>query len=104
MIVIDNNRRLQDNVQQKLKWPHQRLSPQPDTLGCHAIQMNNYFLFSTQMSSEYVPLLNHSNYEIMNEYPFTIHCISDGYEPTESTSNTGRYQRVNLYGKSYLKH
>lgn len=59
---------------------------------------------SVEKSAEYVPLLNYENdYEILNEYPFTIRRKNDKYELTEGIWSKS-YPRVCLNGKSYLKH
>ena len=50
----------------------------------------------------YIDLLDHSDYEILNEYPFTIRRKDNHYEVSESLR--GGYPRVNLNGKSYNKH
>ena len=54
-------------------------------------------------SSTFVPLIDHDDYEILNEYPFTIRRIKDKYEISESKNDKG-YIQVNLNGKPYLKH
>ena len=51
----------------------------------------------------FVELLEHSEYEIMTEYPFTIRRKSDGFKPTETVDTAG-YIRVKLNGKQYKKH
>ena len=54
--------------------------------------------------SEFIPLLNFENdYEILNEYPFTIRRRRDGYVISESL-NSGGYPQVKLNGDSYYKH
>ena len=56
------------------------------------------------MTVKYVPLLGfEDDYEIMNEYPFTIRRKSDKYELTEGDNGHG-YIRVSLNGKSFIKH
>ena len=55
------------------------------------------------MTSEFVPLLNHDDYEILNEYPFTIRRKKDKYEISESLQSSG-YVRVKLNQKDYYKH
>ena len=58
----------------------------------------------TEQAGEFVDLLNFENdYEILNEYPFTIRKKSNHYEIKEGLMNNG-YIRVYLNGKSYLKH
>ena len=54
-------------------------------------------------SSTFVPLIDHEDYEILNEYPFTIRRIKDQYEISESANGKG-YIGVKLNGKTYLKH
>ena len=54
------------------------------------------------MTSEFVPLLNHDDYEILNEYPFTIRRKKDKYELSEWLNNG--YVSVKLNRKTYLKH
>ncbi|KAK8884221.1 hypothetical protein M9Y10_043327 [Tritrichomonas musculus] len=51
----------------------------------------------------YVELVDHSDYEILNEYPFTIRRKDNQYEPSETYNKDG-YKIVTLNGKSYLKH
>ena len=51
----------------------------------------------------YVELLDHPDYEIMTEYPFTIRRTSDHYEISESVI-TGGYIQVNLNRIPYYKH
>ncbi|KAK8853669.1 hypothetical protein M9Y10_017230 [Tritrichomonas musculus] len=50
----------------------------------------------------YIELLDHPDYEILNEYPFTIRRKDNHFEPSESYDNG--YIRVNLNNKSYSKH
>ena len=50
----------------------------------------------------YVELLNHPDYEILNEYPFTIRRKSDHYVISEWMTNGYPYVRLNQ--KSYRKH
>ena len=53
--------------------------------------------------SEFVPLLGfEDDYEILNEYPFTIRRKKDGYVISEWINNG--YVRVKLNGDSYYKH
>ena len=55
-------------------------------------------------AAEFVPLLDFENdYEILNQYPFTIRRKSDKYIISESISNTG-YPSVHLNRNKYLKH
>lgn len=55
-------------------------------------------------TSTFIPLLNfEDDYEILNEYPYTIRRKKDSYEISESKSGKG-YIRVHLNGKSYYKH
>ena len=51
----------------------------------------------------YVELVNHSDYEILNEYPHTIRCKRDGRVINESFDQKG-YVRIRLNGKQYRKH
>ena len=54
-------------------------------------------------AAEFVPLLNYENdYEILNQYPFTIRRTRDHYELKESI-NTG-YLVVTLNGTQFKKH
>ena len=53
--------------------------------------------------SEFVSLLNHDDYEILNEYPFTIRRKKDGFVISESDRGNG-YVRVCLNRKDYNKH
>ncbi|KAK8847303.1 hypothetical protein M9Y10_019890, partial [Tritrichomonas musculus] len=50
----------------------------------------------------YEPLKVNNDYEILNEYPFTIRRKSDHFKPSESYDNG--YIRVNLNGKTVYKH
>ncbi|KAK8875834.1 hypothetical protein M9Y10_006009 [Tritrichomonas musculus] len=50
----------------------------------------------------YVELVDHSDYEILNEYPFTIRRKRDQYVISEW--NTHGYILVSLNGKTYRKH
>ena len=59
-----------------------------------------YFIVKPNMS--YVELVDHSNYEILNEYPFTIRRKDNHYEVSESL-RCG-YPRIKLNGKDYNKH
>ena len=52
---------------------------------------------------EFVPLLDYDDYEILNQYPFTIWRKRDHYVVSESILNTG-YIQVALNRKPYLKH
>ena len=53
---------------------------------------------------EFVPLLNHENdYEILNQYPFTIRRKSNHYQIKERDDGYG-YIRVHLNSQPYLKH
>ena len=51
----------------------------------------------------YIPLRNHADYEILNEYPFTIRRNRDNYIITEFIKDSG-YPAVVLNGRHYLKH
>lgn len=56
------------------------------------------------MTSTFVPLLNFENdYEILNEYPFTIRRKNDKYEIKEYFNNNG-YVQISLNQKTYSKH
>ena len=58
----------------------------------------------TEKVVEFVPLLGFENdYEILNDYPFTIRRKKDHYEVKEILFNTG-YIYVNLHGHPYRKH
>ena len=52
---------------------------------------------------EFVDLLNHDDYEILNEYPYTIRKKSNHYVLKEWDNGNG-YIRVKLNGRNYLKH
>lgn len=54
--------------------------------------------------SEFVPLLNHDDYEIMTEYPFTIRRRKDHYEISEWINDRIGYVRVKLNGNNHYKH
>ena len=51
----------------------------------------------------FVDLLNFADYEILNEYPFTIRRKDNQYVVKESFNSRG-YIKVNLNSKLYLKH
>ena len=54
--------------------------------------------------AEFVPLLNfEDDYEILNQFPYTIRRKRDHYEVSEGLFNNG-YIRVCLNRKNYLKH
>ena len=54
---------------------------------------------------EFVPLLNfEANYEILNQFPFTIRKKSNHRVLRESIQNDTGYVQVNLNQKSYRKH
>ena len=57
----------------------------------------------TEQAVEFVPLLNHEDYEILNQYPFTIRRKDNHYEVKESDDGYG-YIRVTLNNKQYRKH
>ena len=52
----------------------------------------------------YVTLLDHEDYEIMNEYPFTIRRKIDGYNISETLDTRNNYIYVSLNGDKYSKH
>ena len=66
--------------------------------------LNLIFYFDIKMSEtvgEFVDLLNFENdYEILNEYPYTIRRKRNNYEVKESVTNNG-YIRIYLNGKDY---
>ena len=51
----------------------------------------------------YVEILDHSDYEILNEYPFTIRRKYDNYEPVETFNKDG-YPEIALKGNHYRKY
>ena len=51
----------------------------------------------------FVEILDHSDYEILNEYPFTIRRKYDNYEPVETFNKDG-YPEIALNGNHYRKH
>ena len=53
---------------------------------------------------EFVPLLNHDDYEILNEYPFTIRKKKDKYELKDTYNNSNGYICITLNRKLYYKH
>lgn len=57
----------------------------------------------TQEIAEYVPLLNHDDYVIMNQYPFTIRKKSN-YKKVKDSFQSYGYMSVWIDGKNYLKH
>ena len=57
----------------------------------------------TEQVVEFVELLNHPDYEILNVYPFTIRKKSNHRVVSESIKNTG-YIQINLNQKPYTKH
>ena len=52
---------------------------------------------------EFVELINHTDYEILNTYPYVIRKKSNHYVIKESNEGNG-YPRLKLNGKDYLKH
>ena len=52
---------------------------------------------------EFIPLLDHDDYEILNEYPFTIRRKDNHYAIKENEKHDG-YIRVALNRNSYMKH
>lgn len=58
---------------------------------------------SSEKVVEFVPLLDHEDYEILNEYPFTIRRKDNHYEIKESNDSKG-YPRVKLNSHDYRKH
>ena len=58
---------------------------------------------ATTEAVEFVPLLDHDDYEILNVYPFTIRRKDNHYEVKGSEWSHG-YIRVHMNGKPYLKH
>ena len=52
----------------------------------------------------YVPLLNHDDYEILNQYPFNIRRKDNHYEVKESDYRKNGYICVHLNGKLFYKH
>lgn len=52
---------------------------------------------------EFIELINHPNYEILNVYPFTIRRKDNHYVVSESDDGKG-YPRVKLNQKDYRKH
>ena len=68
-----------------------------------------FFFITNEMSSEegsvvdFETLKGFDDYEILNEYPFTIRKKSNKRVISESLRNNG-YIQVNLNGKSYYKH
>ncbi|KAK8853610.1 hypothetical protein M9Y10_017171 [Tritrichomonas musculus] len=55
-----------------------------------------------QNIAEFVPLLNHDDYEILTKFPFTIRRKDDHYEIKEC--NHKGYSRILLNNKHYFKH
>ena len=53
---------------------------------------------------EFVPLLNHNDYEILNIYPFTIRRKDNHYEVKDSLHKSTCYYTNALNGKNYYKH
>ncbi|KAK8888414.1 hypothetical protein M9Y10_039484 [Tritrichomonas musculus] len=53
--------------------------------------------------TQFVPLVNHEDYEILNEYPFTIRRRSTGYEVKEWINGEG-YVITSMNGYDYRKH
>ena len=51
----------------------------------------------------YIELIDHPDYEILNEYPFTIRRVSDHYAISEYFNNDG-YPCVSLNRKMHRKH
>ena len=57
----------------------------------------------TEQVVEFVEMINHPDYEILNEYPFTIRKKSNHRVVSESDDGKG-YIQVALNGKPYRKH
>ena len=57
----------------------------------------------TEQVAEFVDLLNHDDYEILNVYPYVIRKKSNHYVISECDNGNG-YIRVKLNGVSYHKH
>lgn len=53
---------------------------------------------------EFVSLLNHTDYEILNVYPYTIRRKDNHYEVSEHVMKSTGYPCVSLNSKPYTKH
>ena len=56
----------------------------------------------TENIAEFIPLLNHDDYEILSTFPFTIRRKDNHYEVKEH--NDKGYPRIMLNNKHYFKH
>ena len=54
-------------------------------------------------TATFIPLIDHEDYEILNEYPYTIRQIKDKYEISECVNGKG-YIGVKLNGINHYKH
>ncbi|KAK8833795.1 hypothetical protein M9Y10_010260 [Tritrichomonas musculus] len=57
----------------------------------------------SEQTVEFVPLLDHDDYEILNQFPFTIRRKDNHLEVKEHNNQEG-YPRVHLNSQTYLKH
>ena len=57
----------------------------------------------TEQVVEFIELINHPDYEILNIYPFTIRKKSNHYVVSESVDGNG-YVQCKLNRKTYMKH
>ena len=58
----------------------------------------------TEQTIEFVPLKEYKDYEILNQYPFTIRKKNDHYIVKETINKNNGYPSVNLYCKKINKH
>ena len=58
---------------------------------------------NNKTTAKYIPLIDHDDYEILNEYPFTIRRKKDSYEISEFKNGKG-YIGVKLNGNKHYKH
>ncbi|KAK8896911.1 hypothetical protein M9Y10_014837 [Tritrichomonas musculus] len=59
---------------------------------------------STEQTIEFISLTDFSDYEILNQYPFTIRKKNDHYIVKETINKNNGYPSVNLYCKKINKH
>ena len=59
---------------------------------------------STEQIIDFVPLNDFSDYEILNQYPFTIRRKKDHYIVKETINKNNGYPSVNIYCKKVNKH
>lgn len=79
----------------KLGWPE-------NAKNNYMFVINDFFYSGKMTQPTFVELLNHADYEILNEYPFTIRRKNNGHEVSEFVDSG--CVRLRLNGKKYMKH